>query len=165
MKIILNFFFFLCAIFLIFSYEAIAGQSIKDNTKKNPSHTQSLPTKKPIKIYPKKVYNMVQLNAPEILSPSNNSTFNHYPRILKLRWKPVSNAIAYNVEIDCLNCCGAGIWCVDADRKFKFIEGLNGNFYQFNFVGAQPGRWRVQAVDANGKWGKQCPWVHFRFTK
>lgn len=110
-------------------------------------------------------YSMAQLNAPQIISPKNNSTFSHYPRALKLRWRPVSNAASYNVEIDCMHCCAAKKWCADVGRKFKQINALNSTFYKFSFVGSQPGRWRVQAVDKNGKAGKQSQWYNFKFTR
>jgi hypothetical protein len=37
------------------------------------------------------------------------------------------------------------------------------NYYNFNFVGAQPGRWRVRAEDDNGfcSWTE---WWYFKFT-
>ncbi|MCW8928910.1 MAG: hypothetical protein OQL19_01575 [Gammaproteobacteria bacterium] len=110
-------------------------------------------------------FNMAQLTAPQIISPRNNSTFNHYPRKLTLRWKPVNNASAYNVDIDCLNCCVAGKWCADVGKKFKQVKSQRNTYYQFSFVGAQPGRWRVQAVDKNGKAGKHSPWTNFKFTR
>ncbi len=110
-------------------------------------------------------FNMTQLTAPQIISPQNNSIFSHYPRKLTLRWKPVNNAAAYNVEIDCLNCCAAGKWCTDIGRKFKLVKALHNTYYQFNFVDAQPGRWRVQAVDKKGKAGKKSQWDNFRFSR
>lgn len=33
-----------------------------------------------------------------------------------------------------------------------------------DFVGEQPGRWRVYAVDARGDAGLPSPWRYFRFT-
>jgi len=33
------------------------------------------------------------------------------------------------------------------------------------FVGAQPGRWRVQAVDGAGKAGSMSEWREFRYTR
>jgi hypothetical protein len=37
--------------------------------------------------------------------------------------------------------------------------------YQFDFVGAQPGRWRVSAVDDSGREGPKSDWWTFRYTK
>lgn len=135
------------------------------NIKPSTLHKATLPVaKRPMRaqVIP---YNAAQLNAPQIISPQNNSTFSHYPRKLKLRWKPVNNAAAYNVEIDCLHCCASGKWCTDIGKTFKQIKALQNTYYQFNFVGSQPGRWRVQAVDKKGIAGKQSQWFHFKFTR
>jgi len=35
----------------------------------------------------------------------------------------------------------------------------------FRFVGAQPGRWRVSAVDANGASGPKSEWREFWYTQ
>lgn len=105
------------------------------------------------------------LSAPQPLSPANQSRFSHYPRNLTLRWKAVANAKSYTVEIDCLNCCARGKWCSDIGKTFKRIPSLTSTQYKFQFVGAQAGRWRVQAVDRNGKAGKQSQWSNFRFTR
>jgi hypothetical protein len=37
--------------------------------------------------------------------------------------------------------------------------------FEFNFVGAQPGRWRVAAVLANGEVGVKSEWRTFRYTR
>jgi hypothetical protein len=37
--------------------------------------------------------------------------------------------------------------------------------YQFEFPGAQPGRWRVWAVDGRGKEGPKSDWRTFRYTR
>ena len=110
-------------------------------------------------------HSMAQLNAPQIISPKNNSMFSHYPRTLKLRWRPVSNASVYNVEIDCMHCCAAKEWCTDVGRKYKKVNAIRDTFFKFNFVGSQPGRWRVQAVEKNCKTGKYSQWYYFKFTK
>lgn len=105
------------------------------------------------------------LSAPQLISPANQSRFSHYPRNLTLRWKAIANAKSYTVEIDCLNCCARGKWCSDIGKTFKRIPSLTSTQYKFQFVGAQAGRWRVQAVDRNGKAGKQSQWSNFRFTR
>jgi hypothetical protein len=105
------------------------------------------------------------LTAPQLLSPANQSRFNHYPRNLTLRWKAVANAKSYNIEIDCMNCCARGKWCSDIGKTFKRVPSLTNTHYKFQFVGAQSGRWRVQAVDKSGKPGKQSQWSNFLFTR
>lgn len=105
------------------------------------------------------------LTAPRLLSPANRTRFSHYPRNLTLRWTAVANAKSYNIEIDCMNCCAQGKWCSDTGRTFKRVPSLSSTRYKFKFVGAQAGRWRVQAVDKNGKPGKQSQWSNFLFTR
>lgn len=105
------------------------------------------------------------LPAPRLLSPANHKRFNHYPRNLTLRWQAVANAKNYTLEIDCLNCCARGKWCTDVGKKFKRVPGLTRSHYKFQFVGAQAGRWRVQAVDKNGKPGRKSQWYNFVFTR
>ena len=105
------------------------------------------------------------LPAPQLLSPRNQSRLNYYPRNLTLRWKPVANAKSYIVEIDCLNCCARGKWCRETGKTYKRIPALTHTQYRFQFVGAQAGRWRVQAVDRNGKAGKPSQWYNFVFTR
>jgi len=42
--------------------------------------------------------------------------------------------------------------------------GGSSTTYTFNFVGAQPGRWRVWAVNGSGMPGSKSGWREFRFT-
>jgi hypothetical protein len=44
------------------------------------------------------------------------------------------------------------------------VKHVKGTQYTFEFVGAQPGRWRVWAVDAGGKEGPKTGWWEFTFT-
>jgi hypothetical protein len=108
----------------------------------------------------------VNLPAPIQLSPADRTEFNFYPRHTKLEWQPVEGAASYTVEIDV---------CDGRDRKIRECvdpqsyrlsgnlppTGILGTSYEFNFVGAQPGRWRVWAVDTNGLEGFKSPWRVF----
>jgi len=42
---------------------------------------------------------------------------------------------------------------------------ITGTTCRFSFVGAQPGRWRVQAVDGMGNAGPTSAWSYFKFTR
>lgn len=105
------------------------------------------------------------LSAPAQRSPANGKRFSHYPRRITLNWNAVPGASAYTVEIDCYGCCQSGKWCTDIGRTYKEVKSINSTTYTFNFVGAQPGRWRVWAVDQKGNPGKKSPWWNFRFTR
>jgi len=105
------------------------------------------------------------LGMPAQLSPANGSVFHHYPRTTTLRWTAVPGAASYTVEIDCFHCCGFNRWCTDIGQTWKVMPNIHGTSYTFNFVGAQPGRWRVWAVDAHGNEGPRTPWWEFKYTQ
>jgi hypothetical protein len=44
-------------------------------------------------------------------------------------------------------------------------RGVVGTQYTFNFVGANPGRWRVSAIRADGAEGPKSPFRVFRYTR
>jgi len=105
------------------------------------------------------------LPAPVQVSPPNGSVFNHFPRTTRLVWRPVAGASSYTVEIDCYHCCQRDKWCTEVGRTWKIERNLTTTSYTFDFVGAQPGRWRVWAVGANGQSGAQSGWWEFRYTR
>lgn len=99
-----------------------------------------------------------------LVSPPDGSVFGNFPRTTSLGWVPLPNAASYVVEIDCLGCCGSQ-WCADVGRQFRIARGITATSYTFDFVGAQPGRWRVWGVDAAGQEGPKSPWWGFRYTQ
>lgn len=115
---------------------------------------------RPLRIVPRGA-----LPAPVLQSPRSGKRFSHYPRRTRLRWSTVQGAASYTVEIDCYGCCRANKWCTDIGRAYKKIGSIQSTTYTFNFVGAQPGRWRVWAVDRNGKPGGKSAWWTFRYTR
>jgi hypothetical protein len=104
------------------------------------------------------------LPAPQQLSPADNQVFSVFPRTTLLEWKPVEGAVSYAVEIDV---CQARTRPQCGDPQPLFLPGnaptrnITGTSYQFNFVGAQPGRWRVWAVDKDGREGFKSEWRIF----
>jgi len=102
---------------------------------------------------------------PKQISPPNNTVFNHYPRTTTLNWTGVYGANTYYLEIDCFQCCEAGKWCSEIGKKFRNIKGLKSTSYTFDFVGAQPGRWRVCAVGKRGDRSPMTSWWRFEYTK
>jgi hypothetical protein len=96
------------------------------------------------------------LPAPAQVSPAHNSVYNHYPRKTTLRWKSVAGAKYYTAEIEYKS---GSKWV-----PLKIQSGLKYD-YTFNFVGAQPGRWRVWAVDSAGKKGLASGWREFTYKK
>jgi hypothetical protein len=105
------------------------------------------------------------LAAPTQLSPANGSVFENYPRTTRLQWSAVPGAATYTVEIDAYD-PGSGRWFSDlAGKPWDLVPNIKETSYTFDFVGAQPGRWRVWAVDANGQEGPQSGWWEFRYTR
>jgi TonB family protein len=99
------------------------------------------------------------LEAPALLSPPDGSAFYTFPRRLVMRWGPVEGAARYHVMVDYFD--GTG-W--NSDRTGGVVHPvleLNAPTYALDFVGDQPGRWRVWAVDATGRLGEKSPWRTF----
>jgi hypothetical protein len=113
-----------------------------------------------------------RLPAPVQLSPSDKQVFDVFPRNTRLEWNPVAGAISYAIEVE-------SCWDRSAEEKKRlpddgecvnpssFAEkyGLHGTNYEFVFKGAQPGRWRVWAVDQNHQPGIKSPWRSFTYLR
>jgi hypothetical protein len=96
--------------------------------------------------------------APRQVAPANGSELNQVPRKTMVRWAPVAGAAKYKVEVEYED-PGAAQWTPYAPKETTSTE------YQFDFVGAQPGRWRVSAVDDSGREGPKSDWWTFRYTQ
>ncbi len=105
------------------------------------------------------------LVAPAQLSPANGSVFSNYPRTTSPKWSAVTGATSYTVEIDCYHCCQNNQWCTDVGQTWDIVPNVATTSYTFDFVGAQPGRWRVWAVDSNGQAGPKSGWWYFSYTR
>ncbi|OPX79471.1 MAG: hypothetical protein A4E45_00627 [Methanosaeta sp. PtaB.Bin039] len=122
-------------------------------------------------IDPKKIGNIIgtvaamTLPAPVQVSPVSGSVSDKYPRTTTLRWKPVEGAASYTVEIDCYHCCQSGAWCTDVGDTWSVVPDITDTSYTFDFVGAQPGRWRVWAVSSSGAEGTKSGWWEFKYTR
>ena len=113
-----------------------------------------------------------RLPAPVQLSPAANQVFDLFPRQTRLEWNPVAGAISYAVEVE-------SCWARSPEEKKRlpddgectnpssFAEqyGLHGTNYEFLFKGAQPGRWRVWAIDQNHHPGIKSPWRSFTYLR
>ena len=101
------------------------------------------------------------LGAPKLLSPAEGTVFSHYPRETTVVWSPVPGATAYLVQWDYRDDRG---WSGDRSGAFAELR-VTDPVGVFHFVGAQPGRWRVWAVDAAGNAGPKSDWREFRYTR
>lgn len=111
------------------------------------------------------------LPAPRLISPTNGAVFNDFPRTLTLKWEAVPDATGYVVEVDFYDpqgLPGAGLkpgWVSERDSHIYIQQSVSATSFPFDFVGAQPGRWRVWAIDMNGQEGSKSDWCVFRFTR
>jgi hypothetical protein len=107
----------------------------------------------------------VNLPAPKQISPDDNAVFEIYPRITKLEWEAVEGAASYAVELDVCESLMTRTRCVNPQplrrTSNSYTANITGMSYEFSFVGAQPGRWRVWAVDKQGRDGFKSPWRTF----
>jgi hypothetical protein len=94
------------------------------------------------------------LATPVLLTPKDGSLFGHYPRTTVLTWQPVPGATKYRVEREFYG----GVWVA-----YPVVEVASTSF-TFDFVGAQPGRWRVTALDDIGGTSLPSDWWNFRYT-
>jgi hypothetical protein len=95
--------------------------------------------------------------APIPASPPEGAAFDHFPRFTVLTWNDVAPARSYLVEVE--YCRQGG--CVDSTALRLGRAEARGNAYAFDFVGAQPGRWRVRALDSTGAAGPPSSWMSF----
>ena len=100
------------------------------------------------------------LATPTLIAPTDGSVFDHYPRTTTLEWSTVSGAASYIIEIEYCSPAGCDDWAVGYSPVTRTTTS-----YTFNFVGAQPGRWRVWGVDVNGQDGPKSDWWEFRYTR
>lgn len=113
---------------------------------------------------------VAELKAPKIVSPTNGAVFDHYPRTTRLEWDPVPDAVTYTVEIDiCQWQPGESQECVGPEpyqsTRNPPQSGIDSTSYLFQYVGAQPGRWRVWAVDLKGRAGAKSDWTVFIYKR
>ncbi len=120
-------------------------------------------------------YGMVLLGDPTInwwsglvpipTSPSDGSTFGHFPRAMNLQWQSVNvPGVTYTVEVDAHGAIASGKWAAEAGSSFLVQTGITGTSFAHSFVGAQRGRWRVKASQGSTKY-PWSEWQYFRFTK
>ncbi len=109
------------------------------------------------------------LPAPVQLSPADRIELDYFPRHTKLEWQPVDGAVSYTVEVDfCDGRVKGRRECQNPQTLYsreKSPTGIMLTSYEFDFIGAQPGRWRVWAVDKNGQQGFKSPWRTFFYLK
>lgn len=111
----------------------------------------------------------LNLPAPIQTAPEENAEFDYYPRKTKLEWNAVKGAVSYRVELD--YCQGGSKRtkriCLDPQPHYmgRDVSDSFDTSFEFYFVGAQPGRWRVWAIDQKGQEGFKSPWRLFFYWR
>jgi uncharacterized protein YraI len=96
---------------------------------------------------------------PILISPEPNKEFNFFPREVTFVWGAVAGpgTITYAIEIEYNN----GSWV-----NWRTVPGLTSTTYTMdNFVGANPGRWRVWASSSTLGDGPKTEWREFKFLQ
>ena len=113
----------------------------------------------------------INLPAPKQLLPEDSQVFDIYPRLTKLEWEAVEGAAWYALELDyCQYHKGTHQWldtthqCIDP-QSYPATSRIKATSHEFIFIGAQPGRWRVWAVDREGREGFKSVWRTFLYLR
>jgi hypothetical protein len=110
-----------------------------------------------------------RLAAPEVIFPTDGADLFGYPRLTRLQWSPVVGAKSYAIEVEVCQGVAKERVCGNSSPLqhpgFQPTSGLEGTSFEFNFVGRQPGRWRVWAFDSEGNPGIRTPWVTFFYQQ
>ena len=102
------------------------------------------------------------LVAPGLISPAPDTVFEHFPRTTTLAWAVVPGAAQYRIEVDY---GWDGKWNTEQPGGLPYTCFSASSSVTFDFVGAQPGRWRVTPIGSDGKDGPTSEWRTFRYTR
>jgi Ca-activated chloride channel homolog len=105
------------------------------------------------------------LEAPVLVSPPEGAVLTFFPRLIDLEWRPVPGAARYRVEVDCHDCCAVDKWCSEVNAAAVQTREVSEPKLTTNFPGNQAGRWRVCAIDAQGRSGAKTSWRQFTFFR
>ncbi len=110
------------------------------------------------------------IDKPAQLSPAEGAVFSQSDRSTTLKWSAVPGARYYGIETDCGE-SNRGSTAISWGSEHGLGSPCSQSFmygpttYTFNFIGAQPGRWRVWAVGQFGQKSPKTPWRQFRHTR
>lgn len=101
-----------------------------------------------------------QLASPVLVSPVNGAIFSIYPRTLNLAWEPVNGALGYVLEVEIQDPATSSWHPHPFGLGHRTVDGTS---VRIEFVGSQPGRWRVAAMGEAGRLGQSSEWSTFEF--
>jgi len=96
--------------------------------------------------------------------------FDIFPRTTTLVWNAVEGAVSYHVvteygNLDEVLGCSVPAECGLWQETPLGTTTTNQLMFTFNFVGGQPGRWHVVALDADDEEISTSPFVYFAYTR
>ena len=103
----------------------------------------------------------LDLDAPKLLFPADKAELNAFPRRTVCTWEPVAGAVSYLFEWDY---SADGVWS-QAGNTERTGYSVAGTSFFFDFPGKEPGRWRVSALDAQGRRGRTSEWRTFEYLR
>ena len=105
-------------------------------------------------------------DVPILISPPSLVVYTHAPRTTTLKWEESNGTkpIRYHVEVEYTwhNTSSFTQW--NEEHDYAWVEETQDTELTFNFVGGQPGRWRVRAVNDYGE-SEWSEWRYFRYTQ
>ena len=99
----------------------------------------------------------------------NSFSFDIFPRTTTLAWNSVAGAVSYQVVTEFGNASPTNPFCTVPAECGVWTQQLTGStttaglMHTFDFVGSQPGRWRVFALNAAGAIINTSPYVYFDY--
>jgi hypothetical protein len=113
-------------------------------------------------------------SAPSLIAPASGSRFDIYPRKTSVGWHSVPSTVHYVLEVQVLvpvrRRTQSGEFVEGDSRWLPHGDGLHSvavrdTVATFFFVGAQPGRWRVRGVFADGRTTPASEWRTFAYSQ
>ena len=98
------------------------------------------------------------LPAPEQITPAKGARMSGYPRDITFTWSKIPGASRYGIEIAYYG----PSWSVD-EHRHGYITSVKDPSFSFQFVGDQPGAWRIWSIDQASRPGKISEWSLFSF--
>lgn len=100
------------------------------------------------------------LAAPNQLSPADKTRLHGFPRRISFEWSKIHGADGYGIEIDYYYGRWASLGMSPPRSQIYWVTDTS---MDYDFVGNQPGAWRVWAMDKNGRAGEVSAWSTFSF--
>jgi TonB family protein len=101
------------------------------------------------------------LPAPIQISPADQARLHGDPPTVVFEWSKVPGAKGYGIQRDYYS---GGHWASEAGQP-TFITWVKDPSLTHDFIGAQPGSWRVWAIDNDGHPGQVSAWSVFTFSR